>query len=140
MLALLLLQAAASAAAPPERFSILADTCRPVTQDGKDIVVCAKGSTPRLPLPDDAPSSTYIKPDSGDYRDNYAHTGVPCAALQKGCQVGVGPPIVPMIKGAAQLVGDARKERRWAAARKRDGDRRVAIDLDAPPAPGHLEP
>lgn len=142
LLALALQAATAASAAPPPTFSILYDPCKTGTA-GKDVVVCGKGDTGpnRLPLPEDAPPTpNYVKPDSRDYRDNAMNAGTPCAATQSGCQIGFGPPIVPMIVAAAKAIGNARKERRWAEARARDGDRRQAIDLDAPAPAGRVEP
>lgn len=138
----LALQAAApvTAAAAPERFSILYDPCKPGRS--ADVVVCAKdgAASDRLPLPDDAPPTPgYVKPDSRDYRDNAMNQGTPCVATQAGCQVGFGPPIGPVIAAAAKAIGDTNKDRRWAKARARDGARRQAIDLGASPA-GRLEP
>ena len=66
--------------------------------------------------------------------------GVPCAAVQSGCQVGFGPPIVPMIAAAVNAIGNARKDRKWAEARARDGARRQAIDLSDTKPAGKLEP
>ena len=143
LLALALQAATTSAsAAPPEKFSILYSPCT-AAAGSKDVVVCGKDGTTadRLPLPDDAPPTpNYVKPDSRDYRDNAMNQGTPCAARQGGCQVGFGPPIVPLIAAAANAIGNARKDQKWARARARDGDRRQAIDLgDATPA-GKLEP
>lgn len=139
--ALALQAATAAGAAPPEKFSILYDPCK--TPASKDVVVCGRNGTTsdRLPLPDDAPPTPgYVKPDSRDYRDNQMNQGTPCAARQEGCQVGFGPPIVPMIAAAVKAVGNARKDQRWARARARDGDRRQPIDLsDAKPV-GRIEP
>ena len=139
----LALQAATSAtAAPPPKFSILYDPCK-APAGSQDVVVCGKDGTAsdRLPLPDDAPPTpNYVKPDSRDYRDNAMNHGTPCAAVQGGCQVGFGPPIVPAIVAAVNAIGNARKDHKWAQARARDGDRRQSIDLsDAKPA-GRLEP
>lgn len=135
----MLLQAGA---APPPRFSILYDPCR-TPAAGKDVVVCGKNGagSDRLPLPEDAPPSpNYVKPDSRDYRDNAMKLDTPCAARQGGCQVGFGPPIVPLIAAGVKAIGDARKDQRWAKAKARDGDRRQPIDLDAGAPPGRLEP
>lgn len=142
LLALLLQVATSASAAPPPRFSILAQPCAAARRDGKDVVVCATdpASTDRLPLPDDAPPARgYVKPDSRDYRDNKG-AGGSCAASMSGCQVGFGPPIVPMVAAAVNGLKNAAKDRREAAARRRDGDRRVPIALDAPGSPGRLEP
>ena len=88
-LALALAQAAAAppTGPAPQRFSILAEPCPTPPGDG-DVVVCARPDANRLPLPDDAPPvAGYVKPDSGDYRDNQLGP-TPCAALMAGCQVG----------------------------------------------------
>lgn len=144
LLLALALQAVTTSAttAPPGQFSILYDPCK-TPAGSKDVVVCGKDGTTgnRLPLPDDAPPTpNYVKPDSGDYRDNPMNEGIPCAAVQSGCQVGFGPPIVPMIAAAVNAIGNARKDRRWAKARARDGDRRQAIDLSEAKPAGRLEP
>lgn len=128
-------------AAPPASFSILYQDCPART--GSEVVVCADSTTtsPRLPLPDDAPPTpNYVKPDSGDYRDNDGNYATPCAARMSGCQVGFGPPIMPMIAAAVTGLRNAAANRREARARAADGDRRVAIDLDAEGSPGRLEP
>lgn len=137
---ILLLQASVSAAPPPS-FSILYDPCRPTVT--KDVVVCAKDGTAsdRLPLPDDAPPTpNYVKPDSGDYRDNAMNLATPCAATQWGCQVGFGPPIAPAIVAGVRALNNAAKDRRWAKARARDGARRQPIDLGTTAPVGRLEP
>ena len=136
-LVLALLQA--QPAPVPQRFSILAQPCAPVTRDGRDVVVC--GNDPavsqRLPLPAEAePTPGYVKPDSGDYRDNKGGNG---ACVVRGCQVGFGPPIMPVIAAAARAIGNARQDAREKRARARDGTRRVAIPLDGDGPKGHLE-
>lgn len=143
MIALALLLQAATAtsasAAPPDSFSILYEPCAPTRT--KDVVVCGKNgaTSDRLPLPDDAPPTpNYVKPDSRDYRDN-AMQGAPCGAVQSGCQVGFGPPIMPLIAAGVKALSNASKDRRWAAARARDGARRQAIDLGAAAPAGKLE-
>ena len=139
LVALALLQAAATRPPVPQRFSILAQPCAPVPDKGRDVVVCGTdlASSQRLPLPDEAePTVGYAKPDSMDYRDNKGGNG---ACVVRGCQVGFGPPIMPILAAGAKLIGNARKDARWAAARKRDGARRVAIPLDAAPPAGRLE-
>ena len=146
----LLLQAAPAAAAPvtrataapPERFSILLSDCARAATDNRDVVVCGGDTTTtqRLPMPEDAPPTPgYVKPDSGDYRDNAGHYGTPCAASQGGCQVGFGPPIMPMIAAGVRGVQNALANNREAKARRRDGDRRQPIDLSDAPV-GRLEP
>lgn len=144
----LLLQAAAGApvtrasATPPERFSILLSDCeKAAAASGRDVVVCGndRAGGQRLPLPDDAPPTPgYVKPDSGDYRDNRGGGGS-CAAVQGGCQVGFGPPIMPAIAAGVRGVKNALANRREAQARREDGDRRQPIDLGQV-AVGHLEP
>ena len=143
MLLALLLQAAPTVArataAPPQRFSILARPCAPVKRDGQEVVVC--GDDPqvsqRLPLPGQAePTPGYVKPDSGDYRDNKGGSG----ACPSGCEVGFGPPIAPLVNAAANAIGNARKDARWAAARKRDGAHRVPIALEGAEPMGRVEP
>lgn len=137
---LMLLQNQPAPAVVPQRFSILAQPCAPLTRDGKEVVVC--GTNPavsqRLPLPDQAePTPGYVKPDSQDYRNNKGGNG---ACVIRGCQVGFGPPIMPMIAAAATAIDNARKGSRWAAARKRDGTRRVPITLDGDGPKGRIEP
>lgn len=142
MIVLALLLQAAATAAPPEKFSILYNPCAP-SAPGRDVVVCGRDGTAsdRLPLPADAPPTpNYVKPDSRDYRDNAMNLDAPCAARQGGCQVGFGPPIVPLIAAGVKAIGNARKDQRWAKAKARDGDRRQPIDLDASAPAGRLEP
>ena len=143
MLLALILQAAPvtrATATSPQRFSILAPACAPATRDGKEVVVCGADaqSSQRLPLPDEAePTPGYVKPDSMDYRDAKGDRH-PCLVL--GCTVGFGPPIMPLIAAGAKAIGNARKDARWAAARKRDGARRVPIALDGDGPQGKVEP
>ena len=131
LLAALALQAAAT---PPERFSILvpvaSEPCVRKAEEG-DIVVCADPvPSQTLPLPNEAisPNPVASNPELSGSGAMKA-TASPCASLQGGCQVGFGPPIVPMIKGAVGLVKDALR-------RKPDRTGRVPIPLDDPaPAP-----
>lgn len=146
LLLILALQAAAtSAAAPqpasdtPERFSILVPVANePCVRhvDGKDIVVCGNPlPSQTLPYPDEVvpdgptPSNPY-KSGSGAL----AAESTPCP-ISRSCIVGFGPPLVPMIKGAADLA-------KRAFAKKPDKTGRVAIPLDDTPlsAEGKLEP
>jgi hypothetical protein len=150
----LLLQAAAPAAAPPvtrataappERFSILISDCAAAAAagDNRDVVVCGAdtAAAQRVPLPSDyvpnngVPSNPY-KTGAGAL----AAEGTPCAALQGGCQVGFGPPLVPMVAAAVRGVKSALQDRREARARAADGDRRQPIDLAGTAPAGHLEP
>jgi len=120
----ILLQAAP--AAVPQRFSILARQCGQPDDKG-DIVVCGNGDTGnRLPLPDDAGPVD----GRGANRDLSAVRalqleGTPCAATQRGCTVGFGPPIAPLVGALAGAV-------KSAFARKPDTRGRVAIPLDDP--------
>lgn len=140
----LLLQAATppAASAPPERFSILAEPCAPVVRDGQEVVVCGNAAaSQRLPLPAEAVSTTGVP--SNKYLTGagaLAAEASPCATLQGGCQVGFGPPLGLMAAAAIKGVGNALKDRREAKARKRDGDKRVAIDLAATAPAGRIEP
>lgn len=128
---MLIFLAMAAQASPPERFSILAPVppqeCVARQAENGDVVVC--GETPelsqRLPLPGDAPPA-------GPVASNPHLTGTaalaaeatPCAALQKGCQVGFGQPLVAAAaKGLVTLVQDA-------ARKKPDKRGRVPIPLD----------
>ena len=142
---LLLLQSAAPAAVPPqpERWSILVPApgqdCvrerRPGDKD--DIVICGTPdpqASLRLPDPDSVPSKGPMK--SNPYLTGsgaLAAMDTPCP-ISRNCVVGFGPPIVPMIVGAAKLIGDALKK-------KPDKTGRVAIPLDDSGAPtGRVEP
>lgn len=149
IVAALLLQAAPVAAAtpttrasaaPPQRFSILASPCPPRRSD-EEVVVCGDGaSAQRLPLPAEAePTPGYVKPDSMDYRDNKGGAK-PCSVGFDGCTVGFGPPIMPIIAAGIKGVKGALQDRREAAARRRDGARRVPIDLAGPAPQGRLTP
>lgn len=143
MLPLVLALLQAQPAAVPERFSILAQPCAPVTRDGKEVVVCGNdpAASQRLPLPQEAvpdhpiPSNPFITGGGA-----LAAANKPCAVRLEGCQVGFGPPIGAMIGAAATGVGNALKDRREARARKRDGTRRVPIALDGDGPKGRVEP
>ncbi len=145
MILALLLQAAAATTTPPpapisppvpQRFSILADPCARTSDDGRDIVVCGstQASSPRLPLPDER------GPPDGPVASNPELSAVralalespPCAASQKGCQVGIGPPIMPIARAAVGAV-------KSMLAKKPDKRGRVPILLDDPD-PGHATP
>ena len=141
MMLALLLAAGQTARAPSvpvaQKFSILIPTeeCKPQKNDaGEDIIVCATiAPPPPIPYPDEAygprPSNPY-KTGAGALE---AETS-PCATIQRGCQVGFGPPIVPIIRGIAGVVGRS-------FAKKPDTTGRVAIPLDdAPPPPSRIEP
>ncbi|HEU0045190.1 hypothetical protein [Sphingomonas sp.] len=145
MILALLLQATtpATGAAPPEKFSILAEPCAPIVRDGQEVVVCGNNPTAsqRLPLPAEAVSTTGVP--SNKYLTGtgaLAAEPAPCATLQGGCQVGFGPPIGLLVGAAVKGVGNALKDRREAKAKQRDGNRRVAIDLAATGPAGRIEP
>lgn len=141
--AALLLQAATGVSTAPPSFSILADPCATVTRDGKEVVVCGRDSaaSQRLPYPKEViPDRPVASNPELTGTAALAATAAPCAALQSGCQVGFGPPIVPLIAAGVKAIGNAAKDRRWAKARARDGARRQAIDLAATAPAGRLEP
>lgn len=133
---LALLQAAAAPQAHPpvappvpQRFSILADPCARTSDDGRDIVVCGStaAGSPRLPLPDergppDRPVASNPNLSAVRALDLEA---TPCAATQWGCQVGFGPPIMPIAKAAVGAVKNM-------LAKKPDKSGRVPILLDDP--------
>lgn len=125
----LLIQTATVAPDVPQRFSILAPPQCARQAPDSDIVVCgANGGEQRLPLPDER------GPPDRPMPSNPNRTGIgaldvaatPCAALQGGCQVGFGPPIMPIINGAVGLV-------KSALAKKPDKTGRVDIPLEDPP-------
>jgi hypothetical protein len=139
LLLMLALQAApAPAAAPPaapatnapERFSILVPVGdEPCVRrvDGKEIVVCGNPlPSQELPYPDEVvpdgpvPSNPY-KTGTGAL----AAQGTPCP-ISRSCVVGFGPPLLPIIKGVANLA-------KQAFAKKPDKTGRVAIPLDDTP-------
>lgn len=123
--------ATAGTVAPPvpERFSILVDPCATQTKDGNEIVVCgnAAATTPRLPMRDDRGPPDHAvasNPELSAVRALQLES-TPCAASQRGCQVGFGPPIAPIAKAAVGLI-------KSALAKKPDKRGRVPIDLDGP--------
>jgi hypothetical protein len=119
----------ASAPETPERFSILVPVASQpcVRHVDNDIVVCGNPlPSQQLPYPGE------ITPDgpvpSNPYKSGtgaLAAQATPCP-ISRSCIVGFGPPIMPIIKGAADL---ARK----AFAKKPDKAGRVAIPLDDEP-------
>ena len=141
MLAVLLiaLQAATPATAPavPQRFSILVDPCASASDaQGKDIVVCGRPAeaTPRLPMRDDRGPPDHAVPVNPEMTGTgaLAAEATPCAARIGGCEVGFGQPVVAK---ALEIAANGLKGFKDSRARHRDGARRVAIDLDAPPPP-----
>ncbi len=125
---------------PPARISILVDptpACSPPSDDGKDVVVCAqRDQQQRLPLRDQRgdPEGPVASNPELTGRGALAAEATPCAAHQGGCQVGFGPPIVPIV---AALVGAVKS----GLAKRPDKSNRVAIPLDdVPPPPSKIEP
>ena len=133
-----------AAAAPPTRFSILISDCqKAAAAAGQDVVVCGSdpAATQRLPYPDEVvpdhpvPSNPNLTPVGA-----LAAEATPCASVQRGCQVGFGPPIMPIVAAGVKGVSNALAHGREARARRRDGDRRQAIDLAATAPTGRVEP
>lgn len=125
---------------PPPRISILVDpspACTPPPEGTKDVVVCAPtNQQQRLPLRDDRGPPEGPVPVNPNLSGSgaLAAEGTPCAAHQGGCQVGFGPPIVPIV---AALVGAVKS----GLAKHPDKKGRVAIPLeDTPPPPSKIEP
>jgi len=124
--------------APTEKsWSILNPPDCPVVKEGdKTIVVCAPGteSGARLPLPDWGPPDRPVasNPNMTAIRA-LELDGTPCAATQRGCQSGFGPPIAPLVAGAVALA-------KSAFAKKPDKTGRIAIDLSDPAPPPPARP
>jgi hypothetical protein len=95
MIALLLLLQTA----PPQSFSILHEPC---ASNGTEVVVCAR-KPDRLPLPNDRGPPDGPTPSNLDLTGMGALAPVPCAARQRGCQVGVD--VIGMGVAAVRLVG-----------------------------------
>jgi hypothetical protein len=142
---LLLWQSAAPAAEPPQprRWSILVPApgqrCVPERRPGDkdDIVVCGTPdpqASLRLPDPDSVPSKGPMK--SNPYLTGagaLAATAEPCA-ISRNCIVGVGPPLIPMIKAAVDVA-------KRTFRKKPDKSKRVTIPFDdSAPPPGRLGP
>ena len=113
----------------PERFSILVDPCAAASKDGNEIIVRGgpAANSPRLPLPDERGPPDHAvasNPNLSAVRALQLEA-TPCAASQRGCQVGFGPPIAPIAKAAVGLI-------KSALAKKPDKRGRVPIDLDGP--------
>lgn len=158
MIALLLL-AQAAAAPPPQSHSVLH---RPCTASDGDVVVCARRPE-RLPLPGERGPPDGPTPSNPDVTGVGAFDSAPCAARQKGCQVGVdmfgaGTAAIRLVgklidpdsccdrpgegTNAGKLIGDAVGGVRKLFAKKPDTSNRVPIALDAPPpsTAGRLSP
>ncbi len=115
----------------PERFSILipvpAQDCRKRGDPGGEVVVCGADQplSQRLPLPDErVPTGPVASNPYLTGRGALAAEATPCAAIQKGCTVGFGQPIVAAIVGGlVGLVQDATRA-------KPDKSKRVPIPID----------
>lgn len=151
-LALLLAQAA-TAAPPPDQFSILNDPCPASTET--EVVVCGGLPAPRLPLPAERGPPDRPMPSNPELTGTgaLAAGGKPCSTLQKGCTVGVdfvgaGVAVVRLVgklidpnscceAGEATdpmaLAKDVVRGAKHAFGKKPDKSNRVAIALDAPP-------
>lgn len=135
MLLVFLAQAAAPVAAPPpERFSILLPVapqkCPPRAQapaEGDEVVVCATDLPDQtIPLPGEYVGDRPRPSNPGlTGMGALAAEGTSCAASQRGCQVGFGPPLAPIVQALVGLIKDA-------TAKKPDKRGRVPIDLSEP--------
>lgn len=141
LLFLALAAAPQQAPAPPvpQKFSILVDPCARASDDrGKDVVVCGSvANRPRLPLPDERGPPDHPVPSNPDLSGTgaLAAEATPCAAVQRGCQVGFGGPLVAAaVTGLVTAVSDGIKNHKDHTARRRDAGRRVPIPLDDAPA------
>ena len=154
-------QAGPAAAPPPQSFSILVDPCaRARSAPGTDVVVCGRAAadSPRLPLPAERGPPDRPIPSNPDRSGMgaLAASDTPCAAVPRGCQVGVdvfgaGTSVVRLVQklvspdscceapgegtDPAQLAGDAVRGVKRIFAKKPDKSNRVPIPLDDPPAP-----
>ncbi|MBC3942315.1 hypothetical protein [Sphingomonas albertensis] len=129
ILSVLMQVATPSPNAASERFSILVDPCAAASTDGNEIIVCGgpAANSPRLPLPDERGPPDHAvasNPNLSAVRALQLEA-TPCAASQRGCQVGFGPPIAPIAKAAVGLI-------KSALVKKPDKRGRVPIDLDGP--------
>ena len=131
-----LLMAIQVAPSTPQSFSILVDPCASTQDHGRDIVVCGHPDAigPRMPLRDDRGPPDHPVPVNPEATGAgaLAAEGTPCAAHIGGCQVAFGQPVVAK---ALELAGYGLKGLKDSRQRHRDGNRRVTIDLDGPPAP-----
>lgn len=130
ILLLLALQAAAPAAAAPERFSILVDPCASAHDDqGKDVVVCGRPDavSPRLPLPDFRGPPDHAVPSNPDMTAvvalNGPGIGNECGAYGENCPVGGGGYVIPKLLGGAVDLAKS------AFAKKPDKRGRVPIPM-----------
>ncbi|MEG3123244.1 hypothetical protein [Sphingomonas sp. GB1N7] len=104
-------------------------------KNDQNIVVCAQPlPSQKLPYPNEViPKGP--KPSNPEMRASGAldAEASPCATRLGGCQVGFGPPIMPIIAGAVDLA-------KRAFAKKPDKTGREPILLDEPPPPSVILP
>ena len=126
----------ATSAPTAQSFSILAEPCGRASGDtvGNDVVVCGSTADPRrLPLPDERGPPDRPVPTNPDLTGIAAlrSEGTPCAAVQRGCTIGIGGPVVAAaISGLATAVSDGIADAKVRKARGRDAGKRVPIPLD----------
>jgi len=121
---------ATSSAPTQQSWSILTPPDCPEAKPGdKTIIVCAPNpqTAARLPLPEERGPPDHPIPSNPNLTGIGALSveGTPCAAMQRGCQVGFGPPIAPIVAGAIALA-------KTAFAKKPDKTGRIPIDLTDP--------
>lgn len=152
--------APAAPAAAPQRFSILADPCaRERSLPGTDVVVCGRNAadSPRLPLPAERGPPDRPIPSNPNMSGvgALAASNTPCAAVPRGCQVGVdvfgaGTSAIRLVQkliapdsccedpgegtNPALLVKDMVGGIKRTVARKPDKSNRVPIPMDDLPA------
>lgn len=159
---LLALQAAAPAAAPPERISILVPVADQRCTRGRvegEVVVCADAAPdPSLPLPAEAPpiGPAAVNPNRSGLGAMRAEA-TPCGATQRGCTTGVNlfGLGTALVRGVQKLVAPGscceeagestdpgRLVRDVAGAFRGKPPKReaVAIDLDEPDMSGRVRP
>ncbi|MEN2787123.1 hypothetical protein ACFOKI_04315 [Sphingomonas qilianensis] len=117
--------------AVPNEPCVLRAEARPDAQDAakqKDVIVCARPlPSQKLPYPDEVvPDGPTPSNRELTGRGALEAEGAPCATRMGGCQVGFGPPIVPIVMGAVDIA-------KRAFAKKPDKSGRVPIQLDAQP-------
>lgn len=134
----------AQADAPPAaqgRWSILTDPCAKASGDmTKDVIVCGRRDQipPRLPLPQFRGPPDHAVPSNPDMTGaaalNGPGIGNECGAYGENCEPFGGGYVIPKLANAAMTA----VSRAFAKHYPKQG--RQAIDLDAPPPAGKLEP
>ncbi|WP_182926384.1 hypothetical protein [Sphingomonas paucimobilis] len=132
---------AGAPATPPGRRAFLDPVARSLSAfgryPGEEVVVCGRRQADdRLPLKDDTPPDRPMP-------SNPELTGIgalraeatPCAAVQRGCQVGFN-----LLGPALLLANEARIGISKLVDKSRDKSNRLPIALDGPAPAGHLEP